>query len=304
MDTSEQPRRPRRLWREPLLHFLLAGAALFAIYRWVQPASPGRATPDHIVVTADDLRQMSVSWLAQGRPPPTPDQMQRLVGSWVREEVLFREALALGLDKDDTIVKRRMVQKMEFLAEDISDLREPERTELQQWFQRHADRFAEPPRATFRHLYFSPDRRGGDAGKAAERALVGLAGKAADAPATKELADPFMLQDYYGDRSFDQIAKEFGPRFASALFELEPGSWAGPIESGFGWHLIFVDSITPRRVPSFEEVEPTVRNAWNDQQREEFKRNAFEQMRSRYVVELPAELTPAVAAPASAGSAD
>ena len=278
--------------REPLVPFLLAGALLFAGYRWLHPPAGGRDASYRIVVTDDDLRQISVTWLAQGRPPPTPEQMQSLVASWVRDEVLFREALALGLDQNDTIVKRRMVQKMEFLAEDLSELREPSRPELEAWFQGHAGAFSRPARATFRQLYFSPDRRGAGARVAAERALARLTGRPADAPEAAALADPAIFQDQYSDRTPDEVAKDFGPPFAKALFELEPGAWRGPVESGFGWQLVFVESVAPGRVPLFEEVVPEVREAWLDARREEVRRQSFEQMRSRYQVVVPDDLTP------------
>ena len=111
----------------------------------------------------DDLRQMALVWVAQGRPPPTPQQMQSLIETKVHEEVLYREALALGLDKDDTIVKRQLARKMEFLAEDVSKLDEPKHDELRAWYEKNHARFALPPRVSFRHVYFSPDRRGASA---------------------------------------------------------------------------------------------------------------------------------------------
>jgi hypothetical protein len=277
----------KRWLREPLLHFLVAGLLLFAVYR-VLHRGPGQGgNLNRIELTEDDLRQMSIAWVAQGRLAPTPEQMRNLVESRVREEILYREALVLGLDKEDTIVKRRMAQKMEFLAEDVSDLREPTTEELKTWFEKNAGRFALPARATFRHLYFSPDRRGEHTHGDAARALQQLAGKPADSPAAVALADPFMFQDYYGDRSPEQLATQFGPQFAQALFQLTPGSWQGPIESGYGWHVVWVDSITPARVPAFEEVEADVKTAWVAEQREEFKRKAFAEMEKRYEVVLP-----------------
>jgi peptidyl-prolyl cis-trans isomerase C len=291
-----QSSRLRRWLREPLLHFLLLGLALFVVYRALG-TDPGQRGPgNRIELTDDDLRQMTVVWLAQGRPPPTPEQMRSLVESKVREEILYREALALGLDQGDTIVKRRLAQKMEFLAEDVSDLREPSREELEAWFAQNAARFELPPRASFRHLYFSPDRRGARAGVDAAQALGTLAGQPADAPAAAALADPFMFQEFYGDRTPEQLAKVFGPTFAQALFLLRPGAWQGPIESGYGWHLVWVESITPGRVPDFEAVEAEVTSEWVAEQRAEFKRQAFEAMRARYEIVLPSAVAKAAAA--------
>ena len=282
-----------RFAREPLLHFLLVGAALFGGHRWLGPAPGGGDAERRIVVTEDDLRQMSLTWLAQGRPPPSPEQMRHLIERWIHDEVLYREALALGLDRGDTIVKRRLVQKMAFLSDDLADLRVPTRTELEAWFAERAERFARPPRESFRQLYVSPDRRGEAARAGAEAALEQLENGAVEPEDAASLADPFVLQPYYPDRTPEQIARDFGPGFADALLELEPGAWRGPIESGFGWHLVFVESLTPARVPDFAEVEEAVEAAWVAEQRDTFARQAYEAMRARYQVVLPADPTPA-----------
>lgn len=279
-----------RFLREPLLHFLLAGAAVFAAYGWLNPDAFARDASHRIELTQDDLRQIATGWLAQGRPAPTPDEMRSLVESKVREELLYREALALGLDQGDIIVKRRLAQKMEFLFEDLSALREPTSAELEAWFAEHAANFAQPARATFRVLYFSPDRRGDRARDDATRALAQLANAPSDAPAAAALADPFMFQDYYGDRAFGDVAKSFGPAFANAVFEVAPGAWSGPIESGYGWHLVFVDSLTPSRTPAFEEVAADVRTEWLAERREEIKERALADLKTRYEIVVPEDL--------------
>lgn len=288
-----QPSVGRRWLREPLLHFLVAGLALFLVHEALNPTAANRDASNRITLTEDDLRQITIAWQAQGRPLPTPEEMKRLVEMKIREEILYREALALGLDKNDTIVKRRLAQKLDFLAEDVAAMRDPTVNELRAWFEKNTARFALSPRASFRHLYFSPDRRGDRARDEAARALLKLAGKSGDWPGASALADPFMFQDYYGDRSFEELAKLFGPGFAEALLEQQPGSWQGPIESGYGWHLVWVGSSTPGRVPGFEEVEQDVKAAWVTEQQAEAKRKAFEGMRARYEVILPrAEIPP------------
>ena len=273
--------------REPLLQFLLIGFALFAVQRALPPSRVDQTGRKRIVLTDDDVSQLTLMWQAQGHPPPTPEETQGLLESRIREEVLYREALKMGLDKDDTIVKRRMVQKMDFLAEDLSDLREPRREELKEWFAKNAERFTLPGRISFRHLYFSFDKHGKKTAAAAAAALKQVAGQPPDSSEAAALADPFMFLDYYGDRPFDYIAKTFGPKFARALFELKAGSWQGPIESGYGWHLVFIDFLTPARLPEFEEVETDVKTAWVDEQRAQFKRKAFEAMRAGYEIVVP-----------------
>ena len=286
--------------REPLLQFLLIGLALFTVQRVLPPGRAEQSDRKRIVLTEDDVNQLSVIWQAQGHPPPTPKEMQSLLESRIREEVLYREALAMGLDKDDTIVRRRMVQKMDFLAEDLSDLREPSREELKRWFASNAEQFRLPGRVSFRHLYFSFDKHGEKTAVVAAAALRQVAGKPPDSSEAAAVADPFMFLDYYGDRSFDDVAKTFGPGFARALFELRTGSWQGPIESGYGWHLVFITALTSSRLPEFEEVEGDVKRAWVNEQRAEFKRKAFEAMRASYEVVLPK--VPTNAAPMAAAA--
>ena len=275
----------RRSLREPLLHFLLAGAVIFLVYDLLNAAASRPDRSNQITLTRDDLRQIAVQWRAQGRPVPSAEEMRELVDEKVREEILSREAVALGLDKDDEIIKRRLAQKMDFLAQDIAALQNPSDVELAAWYAQNTDRFALPPRASFRHLYFSFDRPG--ARERAVAALGRMSGKAADAPEAAGVADPFMFQDYYAERTPEQIAREFGPPFAKALFQLRHRAWAGPIQSGYGWHLVFVDAVEPSRVPAFEEVEPDVKSAWLDQKQLEIKRVAFDAMRASYTVVVP-----------------
>jgi peptidyl-prolyl cis-trans isomerase C len=181
-------------------------------------------------------------------------------------------------------IKRRLAQKMDFLAADLAAIDEPTDAELADWYGKNSDRFALPPHASFRHLYFSPDKRGNAAEQDAADALASMAGKQADAAESQSLGDPFMLRDFYGDATPAQTAKEFGPAFAQAVFGLKPGAWQGPVPSGYGWHLVWVDSLEPGRVPPYEEVKADVKAAWLDNRYQEVKRNALAEMRSRYTV--------------------
>jgi peptidyl-prolyl cis-trans isomerase C len=276
----------RRWLREPLLHFLLLGVALSAVYGTMHRGG-GVESSRQVVLTLDDLCQMDVYFESQWHRPPTPQEFASLVETKVQEEVLYREALAMGLDKDDTIVKRRMAQKMHFLAEDVANAHEPTTAELKAWYEKNGEKFALPSRVTFRHLYFSPDHRGQHAREDAAKALARIGGQPEDSKLAASVADPFMFQDYYGDRTPEQLAKEFGPQFATALFQLKPGSWQGPIESGYGWHLVFVDTVIPGRIPAFEEVEPDVKTAWLTDKKQRAWNKAYESMRAKYTV-LPA----------------
>lgn len=277
-----------RLFREPLLHFVLIGAALFVLFHYAQPTGPAEPSSRQIRLSFDELSQLVLLFQSQWQRQPTVQELDRLVENRVQEDILYREALAMGLDKNDTIVKRRMMQKMQFLAEDVAAAREPTTAELKAWFTRNADKFALPKRVSFRHLYFSPDRRGTHARDDAAKALAQLAGQPEDSALAGSIADPFMFQEYYRDRAPDYIGKEFGPQFAQAVEKLATGSWQGPIESGFGWHLVFVDTAIPGRVPSFEEIEPDVKTAWLGEQKALAWGKAYKEMRAKYTVLLPA----------------
>lgn len=299
---KSHPRRPlpellKVLIREPLLHFVVIGVALFVIYSYINRGRIGIEPSRQIVVSLDELRIMETYFESQWHRPPTPQEFQALVEDKVREEVLYREGLAMGLDKDDTIVKRRMAQKMQFLAEDVASAHEPSTAELRSWFDKNKEKFALPSRYSFRHLYFSPDKRGKNAQKDAANLLTKIAGQQEDSKTPASSGDSFMFQDYYGDRTPGAIAKEFGPQFAVALEKLKPGSWQGPVESGYGWHLVFVDTVIPGRIPAFEEIEPEVKTAWLGEQKATAWQKAYAEMRAKYTVMLPAPPTKAAKEP-------
>jgi len=278
----------KRLLREPLLHFVLIGMVLFGVYAYLNRGQSGTQSPTKIVFSLDELRTITAYFESQWHRPPTAQEFQAMVEDKIKEEVLYREGLVMGLDKDDTIVKRRMAQKVQFLAEDVAAAHEASPAELKAWFEKNTDKFALPSRYSFRHVYFSPDKRGKNALNDAGQALAKIAGQPEDSPLITPVADRFMFQDYYGDRTPSAIAKEFGPQFAVALEKLKPGSWQGPIESGYGWHLVFVDTVIPGRIPAFEEVESEVKTAWLSDQKAQAWQKAYQEMRAKYTVLLPA----------------
>jgi len=278
----------KRLLHEPLLHFLLLGAVLFAVNGYLQRGRGGVESSKQIQFTVDDLGQLFLLFQSQWRRDPSTEELSRLVEEKIKEEVLYREALAMGLDKDDTIVKRRMAQKLQFLAEDVAAAHEPTTDELKPWFAKNSDKFAMPSRYGFRHLYFSADKRGPNARDDTAKALTRIAGQPEDSKLATSLGDQFMFQDYYGDRTPEALAKEFGPQFAVAVEKLKPGSWQGPVESGYGWHIVFVDTVIPGRIPDFEEVESDVKTAWLADQKARAWEKAYKDMRAKYTVLLPA----------------
>jgi len=266
---------------------MVLGAVLFVGYAYLKPDTKAESSYE-IALTLEELAQLQMLYESQWRRSPTPEEFSAMVENKVRQEVLYREALAMGLDKNDEIVKRRMAQKMQFIAEDLAAAQEPGTEELRAWYAENSDKFSMPKRLSFRHLYFSPDSRGAQAYDDAVSSLAKLDDQPVDSQLADTLADRFMYQDYYADQTSISLAKEFGPQFAVAVAELTPGSWQGPIESGFGWHLVYVDSLVPGRVPAFEEIERDVKTAWLGVQKEIAWRKAYKEMRAKYAVLLPA----------------
>jgi parvulin-like peptidyl-prolyl isomerase len=276
----------KRLFREPLFHFLLIGAVLFAAFHYVRPARGPAPSSKQIQLSLDDLAQLAMVFQSKWKREPTAMELERLIETKVETEILYREALAMGLDKNDEIVKRRMAQKMQFLAEDAAP-REPTTAELKSWYAKNSKQFAMPKRVSFRHLYFSPDRRATRTRDDAVKAMAQLSGQPLDAKLQEAISDPFMFQEYYRDRATDHLSKEFGPQFAQAVANLPTGSWQGPVESGFGWHLVFVDTAIPGRVPDLEEIEPEVKTAWLGEQKALAWEKAYQDLRTQYTVFLP-----------------
>ncbi|MBB4015104.1 hypothetical protein GGR16_000110 [Chelatococcus caeni] len=283
----ERPSWIGRAMREPLVHFVVLGILVFGGYKLVNHQPQASGDSQRIEITKDDLRQMTVVWLAQGREKPTPEQLRALIDHKATSEMLMREAIALGLDKDDEVIKRRLAQKMDFLIADVATLALPTDEELAAWFAQNKSEFTKPPRIRFQHLYFSFDKRGQGTRAAAEARLPLVAGRSPANLGATDAADPFMFRDYYADVTPEQMAKEFGVIFANAIFELQPGDWRGPVESGYGWHLVWVESREAPRVPTLEEIRPTVLQAWQAEKYREVKQRALDEIRSRYEVVVP-----------------
>jgi hypothetical protein len=271
-----------RLLREPLLHFFLVGAGLFALFAWLR--GPIVATPERIHVDAARIEQLALGFRRTWQRPPAQDELDGLVAEFVREEILYREALAIGLDRDDTIVRRRMRQKLEFLSEDVAAVEDPDDATLSRYLAQHADAYRVEPLVALRQIFFSPDRRGDAASLDAQAALARLG---AD-PAADETGDASLLPQRLPPTTLSGISRVFGDAFAEQIGELTAGSWAGPIESSFGLHLVFIETREAGRAPSLDEVRQAVRNDWQAAQRSEANEVFYQRLRERYEVTIEA----------------
>ncbi len=271
--------------REPLVHFLLLGAALFLLDVWLRPAAPG-AGAGEIVVGEARIRSLAQNFARTWQRPPTREELDGLVESHVREEVLYREALALGLERDDTIVRRRMQQKMEFLFDEAAAVREPTDAELAEYLAAHRERFAAPPRARFEQVFLDPARRGPRLAADAQRLLEQLnrPGSAVDPGAVGDRLQ--LLDARYDDVPQFEVQRLFGESFARALFEQPTGRWVGPITSGYGEHLVRLEARQPGGVPALDEVRPLVEREWTSARRKAVAAEAYATLRAKYRVQV------------------
>ena len=273
----------RRFWREPLTRFLAAGAGLFVLYALVGNRAP---TDDrHIVIDRYELETLAALWQAQWRRPPTRDELSRLVVDRVREEVLYREALALDLDENDVLVRRRLAEKLEMALNDVAATAEPSGDDLRRYFESHADRYVEPPGLTLTHRFFSRDRRGGSAEADARAALEALAAGGTVDDDSFHAAKTLELEDA------DRLERVFGTEFRDAVVDhaARPRSrhaWFGPVPSAFGAHLVRVDAYTEGRPRTLDEIRETVLDDWRREHVAAREAERYAEMRAGYEVEV------------------
>ena len=277
-----------RFLREPLLHFLLIGAAFFIFYG-VFAKTGADESGKVITVSAAEIEWMKASWQKRWSRPPRPEELDGMIQDYIRETVLYREALALGLDKDDRFIRQRLGLKMEFLAADLATLSPPSDDELKAYFESNRERYREPPRYTFTQVYFDPDKRG-DATLAAAEAVKAklLAGDGiTDDPGS--LGDSLMLDSEYVDKDPFDIEKLFGGVFAQSLVDLSPGQWQGPLTSGYGVHLVYLHRVAEPPPPDFAVLRERLMQDWTEEKGSELKAQFYAGLREQYkvVIEQP-----------------
>lgn len=287
-----------KLFREPLLHFLLIGAAFFLFYNLFSNLGPDQSSKT-IVVGADEIEWMKASWQQRWNRPPLPRELDSMIQDYIRETVLYREALALGLDKDDRFIRQRLSLKMEFLAADLATLTPPSEDALTAYFEAHRERYLDSPRYTFSQLYFDPGKRGDTAMWDAEATKRRLdAGEVAD-PAS--LGDRLMLGSDFTGKDQIEIQKLFGPEFAASLAGLEPGQWYGPLLSGYGVHLVYVSRVDVPPDPDIAAIRDKLLQDWTSDKGEELKKEFYAGLRDQYtiIIEQPADVNGVAVSPAS-----
>jgi len=276
----------QKIVREPLVHFLILGALLLFASNLINKRTSGDTRK--IVITPGQVEHLEDTFARAHQRPPDPDELKGLIRDYVREEVYYREALALGLDRDDAPIRQRLRQKMEFISEDVAAQAEPTGEQLRSYLSDHPEKFRIDKHFTFTQVYLDRARHGRRLNSDAQQMLAQLnkSGPSAD---VSNMGDPFLLEGNTENVSSRDVAREYGEKFAASLAEFPTGKWAGPVESGMGMHLVCVTNRTDGRLPQFDEVREAVRREWANDYRLESNRKFYEALLNRYTVtvELP-----------------
>lgn len=271
----------KSLLREPLVHFLLIGAALFLVFELFD--NPAGQQSSRIEITNGQVEYLRASFTRARQRQPTEQELQGLVDGYVREEIFYREALALGLDKNDSVIRRRLKQKLELMSDDIAGITLPSEEQLQEFLETHHESFWIEPKIAFRHVFLDIAQRGISVeDEAAE--LLAVLSKGENKSDPDALGDSLMQPKEFNLLPLSEIAKLFGEPFSLELMNYKPGKWSGPVQSGYGLHLVLVNEQVAGRLPQLDEIRKTVEWEWTAANRKELKENIYNELRKKYTV--------------------
>jgi len=272
-----------KLSREPLVHFILLGALLFTGHMlWQHYVDKADYT---ITVTAEEMERQALIFAGENRRQPTDEDLKALLFSHVEEQVLMREAERLGLGEDDTIIRRRLAQKMRFIVEGVETPDLPDDETLKLWFEENIDKFITAETRSFSHIYLSPKEHG----EAIETIALNILGQILlrNPPADwKSLGDPFMMKREFKNLSAIETTRLFGPDFAASIFSAEGPNWQGPRESAFGLHLIRIDNVTSKITPAFEDVRANVQTIWQEDAQRKANSEKLKELIQKYKIDV------------------
>lgn len=268
------------------MHFLLLGTGLFLLFRLVASES---GAPKEIVISEQRVEALAQNFARTWMRPPTAQELEGLVEDYIKEEIYYREAVTMGLDRDDVVIRRRLRQKLEFVAEDTAAALQPTDEQLQDYLEQHAERFVQPGRLSFQQALFSADSRGEAARRDATQLLQQLqAGRGP--PDLAKAGDSTLLPAGLEDASPQDVASTFGEDFAKQIDAAPVGQWSGPLRSSYGWHVVRVTARTQDLAPTLEQVRPAVLREWQYRQNQKQSGEFYQSLRRQYEVRVEGEL--------------
>ncbi len=269
--------------REPLVQFLFLGGLIYLAYALVTPQSE-EDNSRTILVSASRVQWMQDSWQKRWNRLPTKQELDGIIQQYIKETVLYNEAIKMGLDKDDGVIRRRLAQQVEFLAKDLVVYTPPAQADLEKYYKEHLDQYKPDVSYSFTQVYFDPDKRGESTLDDANKVKEKLVAQASMLQNVEGLGDDYMKANYFEANTPMEIRKNFGSGFAESLMELEAGKWHGPVLSGFGTHLVFVNEIISPPVPPFDEIKARVLEDWIEQKRESLNEEFYEALEDYYTI--------------------
>lgn len=280
-----------RLFKEPLLQFLIIGAGIYGAY-FIFAAPEENYRDSVVLVDSNRINVMISEWESRWKRPPTRQEIEGLIQAFIKEDVLYRQAVAMGLNEDDPITRRRMAQKLEFLTSDLANLQEPGEGELEKFFEENREAYRDPDRISFAQIFVSPDQRGEATLDDAAELLAQVRATGEPTEETFQLGDRLMLQNYSASVTEHNIRRQLGSDFAEQVMALAPGKWHGPVLSGYGVHLVYIYEFLEAPPVDFEQVRVRVLEDWRAQKLTEFNEQFLEGLKGRYeiiVEEIPAD---------------
>ena len=273
----------KKLLTDPLFHFLLVGAALFIIFELY--SNTGESFEDKILITQGNITALESNFARTWQRPPTEKELLGLIEESVRDEIAYREAVKMGLDQNDSYIKRRLRMKMELLIEDIGTLEPPSERELLDYLENNREAFRKEPKVGFSHVYLNVEKRANTLEEDVRMLLQQLNGIGSEAN-PENFGDAIMLPKHYPLSSLNIIARQFGSNFADDIAGLRPGSWHGPIESSYGLHLVLIHESVAGRDPDLSEIRPAVEREYVAKRQREIKEEAYQKLKEQYPVEI------------------
>jgi hypothetical protein len=280
-----------RLLTEPLVQFLVIGACIYGAYAlFGAPEENFRDTT--IIVDSNRINAMISQWERRWNRLPTREEIDGLIQTYIREDVLYRQAVAMGLNEDDPITRRRMAQKLQFLTSDLSMMQQPLEGELEKYFSEKAGSYRGEDMISFTQVFINPDKREDATLSDAAEILAQLKAVGEPDAETFQAGDRLILQNNFSSATELEIRRQLGSGFAEVVMTLEPGQWHGPVLSGYGVHLVYVYEFVKAPPAVFENVQARVLEDWHEEKREQFNADFLESLKSRYQIvieDLPAD---------------